>query len=255
MHHGAVAQGQGHAHGGHGSPIDAPHCENLPRKRGDGMAQAKVDAVLNKMYAAMVELFDKDKDGMLGFHTAELSLLVMNLLKRRELYAGASDAEMAAGEAARRQNAPHIAKVIASHPGFSGQPGASPAALRAAAEAGVFQDLTDVLLTWVETSAMKCLQREAQKASALPAPPPAQPPTRGVQFAEGSKPAPATPIVQRHGWGATLSPPAPPRFQLPPQQPPVTQPAPHEATCETQRYRAMAPNFTALCESVLGPEN
>ena len=97
---------------------------------------------------------------------------------------------------------------------------------------------------------LKYLQREAQKASALPAPPP----TRGVQFVEGTKPAPATPIVQRHGWGATLSPPAPPRFQLPPQQPPVTQPAPHEATSETQRYRAMAPNFTALCESVLGPQ-
>ena len=263
MHHAteAVAQGQGHARGGHGSPIDAPHCKNLPRKRGDGMAQAKaheqgldVDAAVNKVYAKMVELFDKDKDGMLGFHTAELPLLVKQLLKMRELYAGASDAEIAAGETARRQNALHIAKAIASHPGFSGQPGVSPAALRSAAEAGVFQDLTDVLQTFVETSVVKYfkqqLQMEAQQASALPAPPP----TRGVQFTEGTKPAPATPIVQRYGWGATLSPPAPPRFQLPPQQPPVTPPAPHEATSETQRYRAMAPNFTALCESVLGPQ-
>ena len=80
----------------------------------------------------------------------------------------------------------HIAKVIASHPGFSGQPGATPAALREAAEAGVFQDLTDVLLCCVEEETWKFFQREAQK--------------------------------------------------------------------EVQKYRAMAPNFTALCVDVLGPQ-
>ena len=58
--------------------------------------------------------------------------------------------------------------------------------LREAAEAGVFQDLTDVLLCCVEEETWKFFQREAQK--------------------------------------------------------------------EVQKYRAMAPNFTALCVNVLGPQ-
>jgi hypothetical protein len=119
------------------------------------MAQAQANeqawnAAKNRIYGAAVRLFDKDKDGMLGFHNDEMALLVDDLLKRRAKHAGASDFFVAADESYRWQYALHIAKVIASHPGFSGQPGATPAALREAAEAGVFQDLTDVLLCCVE---------------------------------------------------------------------------------------------------------
>ena len=59
-------------------------------------------------------------------------------------------------------------------------------AVRCPTEAGVFQDLTDVLLRCVEEGTWKFFQREAQK--------------------------------------------------------------------EVQKYRAMAPNFTALCVNVLGPQ-
>ena len=134
----------------------------------DGMAQAQANeqawnAAKNRIYGAAVRLFDKDKDGMLGFHNDEMALLVDDLLKRRAKHAGASDFFVAADESYRWQYALHIAKVIASHPGFSGQPGATPAALREAAEAGVFQDLTDVLLCCVEEETWKFFQREAQK--------------------------------------------------------------------------------------------
>jgi hypothetical protein len=132
------------------------------------MAQAQANeqawnAAKNRIYGAAVRLFDKDKDGMLGFHNDEMALLVDDLLKRRAKHAGASDFFVAADESYRWQYALHIAKVIASHPGFSGQPGATPAALREAAEAGVFQDLTDVLLCCVEEETWKLFQREAQK--------------------------------------------------------------------------------------------
>ncbi len=222
----------------------------------DGMAQQEAhekapDAVLNRVFALIVKLFDKDKDGMLGFHTNELANLVLHLLNYDEVRGGASDA---AGEASRRQNAVHIVKVIASHPGFSGQRGVTPAALQAAAEAGVFQNLTEVLWSFVEAVLLKLLQRDAETARCQGQ---AAPPVTGsVKFAEGTKPSPATPVVQRYGWGAICSPTAPPRFQLPPQQTPATHPAPLDATPEAQQafYRAMAPNFTALCVNVLGPQ-
>ena len=52
------------------------------------MAQAQAyeqawNAAKNRIYGAAVRLFDKDKDGMLGFHNDEMALLVDDLLKRK----------------------------------------------------------------------------------------------------------------------------------------------------------------------------
>ena len=110
----------------------------------------------------------------------------------------------------------HIAKVIASHPGFSGQPGATPTALREAAEAGVFQDLTDVLLCWVE----ECTRNYFKLVLCC-----------GF--------VPATEVWLREIFGAAA-------LEIPGDQ--------RKAQREVQKYRAMAPNFTALCVNVLGPQ-
>ena len=185
------------------------------------MAQAQANeqawnAAKNRIYGAAVRLFDKDKDGMLGFHNDEMALLVDDLLKRRAKHAGASDFFVAADESYRWQYALHIAKVIASHPGFSGQPGATPTALREAAEAGVFQDLTDVLLCWVE----ECTRNYFKLVLCC-----------GF--------VPATEVWLREIFGAAA-------LEIPGDQ--------RKAQREVQKYRAMAPNFTALCVNVLGPQ-
>jgi hypothetical protein len=260
----------------------------------DGMAQAQTheqawNAAKNCVYGAVVRLFDMDKDGMLGFHN-EMALLVDDLLKKKAKHAGCAQSicihvrgdgvqftllrkkadpahewvdgrpSVAEGETVtllrvegafsllrlasgaegwvwskyiralhepgifsvavdagyRWKYALHIAKVIASHPGFSGQPGATPTALREAAEAGVFQDLTDVLLCWVE----ECTRNYFKLVLCC-----------GF--------VPATEVWLREIFGAAA-------LEIPGDQ--------RKAQREVQKYRAMAPNFTALCVNVLGPQ-
>ena len=170
------------------------------------------------MYENAVMLYDKDKDGALGFHNNEFALLVLQLLVRNE-GPGVSKEHLNAGDRARKERAVHIARLIASHPGFSGQSGATPSALRAATEAGIFQELTPVMQSWIEGAVNKYLIRlyEQEIEAAKPKqqeiegrrvvtavrrqqPPPPRP--GGVNFAQGTKQAPATPIIQRQGWGA-----------------------------------------------------
>jgi hypothetical protein len=111
------------------------------------------------VYANAVRLFDKDRDGALGFQNAEFAKFVYNLLVRRDDLPGVSDEDFNAGDRARKESALRIARVIASHPGFSGQSGATPSALRAATEAGVFQELTPVMQGWIEPAVKKVLLR------------------------------------------------------------------------------------------------
>lgn len=177
-----------------------------------------LNEVTDIMYENAVMLYDKDKDGALGFHNNEFALLVLQLLVRNE-GPGVSKEHLNAGDRARKERAVHIARLIASHPGFSGQSGATPSALRAATEAGIFQELTPVMQSWIEGAVNKYLIRlyEQEIEAAKPKqqeiegrrvvtavrrqqPPPPRP--GGVNFAQGTKQAPATPIIQRQGWGA-----------------------------------------------------
>jgi hypothetical protein len=244
------------------------------------------------VYANAVRLFDKDQDGALGFQNAEFVRLVFNLLERRDDLPGASDEDFNAGDRARKESALHIAGVIASHQGFRGQSGVTPSALRAATEAGVFQELTPVMQGWIEPAVKKLLLKLQQgdqgrrivaavRREQQQQPPPPRP--GSVRFAQGTKPAPATPIIQRQGWGAAPEWPSF-QFQLPAQQPPFQfqllpqqqpqqlfqfqlpqqqQQQPLQGAPEQERYqneqamaayyRAMAPNFHNMVLSVLGP--
>jgi hypothetical protein len=95
----------------------------------------------------------------LGFQNAEFAQFVYNLLVRRDDLPGVSDEDFNAGDRARKEGALRIARVIESHPGFRGQSGATPSALRAATEAGVFQELTPVMQGWIEPAVKKVLLR------------------------------------------------------------------------------------------------
>jgi hypothetical protein len=117
-----------------------------------------LNEVTDIMYENAVMLYDKDKDGALGFHNNEFALLVLQLLVRNE-GPGVSKEHLNAGDRARKERAVHIARLIASHPGFSGQSGATPSALRAATEAGIFQELTPVMQSWIEGAVNKYLIR------------------------------------------------------------------------------------------------
>lgn len=244
------------------------------------MAQVQLlNEATDLVYAHAVRLFDKDQDGALGFQNAEFARFVLVLLARRDALPGVSDEDFNAGDKARKDSALHIARVIASHPGFSGQSGATPSALRAATEAGVFQELTPVMHRWIDSAVKKVLLRlqqgdQGQKGNqgqrietAVRGEQPPLPPR--VTFAQDTKPAPATPIIQRQGWGAAPEGPSfqfqlpaqqqPFQFhQLPPQQQQPLQGAPEQERYQTEQamaayYRAMAPNFHNMVLSVLGP--
>ena len=111
----------------------------------------------DQIWVNVVRKFDSDEDGMLGFENGEFEDLVAELLRM----AGREDDE-------NSSLAVHVTSVIASHPGFSGQRGATEASLRNAAYAGVFQDLTPVFHEWLHRNGQRYLlllqqQQEKQK--------------------------------------------------------------------------------------------
>ncbi len=123
------------------------------------MAQVQLlNEATDLVYAQIVRLYDKDQDGALGFQNDEFAQLVYSLLVKRDNIE-VSDENFIASDRARKESAPRIARVIASHQGFSGQSGATPSALRAATEAGVFQELTPVMQWIIEPAVKKVLRR------------------------------------------------------------------------------------------------
>ena len=106
----------------------------------------------DQIWVNLVRKFDSDKDGMLGFENGEFEDLVSTLL----VMAGREDDE-------NSSLAVHVTSVIALHPGFRGQKGATNASLRNAAYAGVFQDLTPVLHEWLHRNGQRYLLQQEQE--------------------------------------------------------------------------------------------
>jgi len=217
----------------------------------------------DQIWVNVVTLFDSDKDGMLGFENGEFEHLVATLLAK----AGREDDE-------NSSLAVHITSVIASHPGFSGQKGATEASLRNAAYAGVFQDLTPVLQEWLHRCGQRyllLLQQQQQQQSRrivtaqrkykAAAPSPLQlPGPQALPQAPPSGPSLPQALPQHKYYHQPQE-----HYHPPQQHPPQQQQYPQYHTQHHMRiqqlyqpeneqeckYRSMAPSLDALVRGVL----